>query len=270
MKDNIEPSFLKWPGGKRWLVSQLMNIMPQEYNHYYEPFVGGGSMFFALKPTQATLSDINKDLINLYIVMRDHSVDLKAKMIIHNSLHSDTYYYSIRAATPKDNVERAAQFLYLNRTCYNGMYRVNMKGKFNVPIGTKKDCIYDIDKFDYYAEVLKNATILVSDFEPVIQLAAEGDLIIADPPYASKDKNGSFIKYNEKLFNWDDQLRLHKALVEAMKKKAKIILTNAYCKDIIELYKNSGFSVSQLSRFSGISGKSSGRGAVSELLITSF
>lgn len=269
MKDKNIP-FLKWPGGKRWLIDQLIKMIPDDYIHYYEPFLGGGSVFFAIKPSHATISDINDELINLYIVMRDNPQELKGRMCAHNQLHSEDYYYQTRSVYPSDSIDQAARFLYLNRTCYNGMYRVNKQGQFNVPIGTKNNCMYDIDLFDSYSQMLKGARILKSDFSPVICSAGEKDLIFADPPYAVKKSATNFIKYNEKLFTWNDQIRLHRDLLKAKERGARIIHTNIDCAEIKELYIGSEFYVSELSRHSCISGKASGRNVVTELLITSF
>lgn len=262
--------FLKWPGGKRWFVGRYLYIIPTQYNHYYEPFLGGGSVFFALMPDKATLADVNGDLINLYTTMRDNPEELKEILIQHNVAHCSAYYYATRAHMPNTKVEQAAQFLYLNRTCYNGMYRVNKQGVFNVPIGTKNDCVYDIDMFSKYSEALQKAEVLTSDFAPIIRRAVKGDLIFADPPYAAANKNTGFIKYNDNLFTWQDQLRLCKELVDAKNRGANIILTNANSKEIKEMYIKNGFFVTDLMRASSISGKTDKRKKVTELLITSF
>ena len=142
--------FLKWPGGKRWLAIQKENLFPDKYNHYYEPFLGSGAVFFSILPENSTISDINQELINLYTVMRDHPHQLQDVMRRHQALHNNEHYYTVRSHLPADLVERAGRMLYLNRTCFNGMYRVNRYGLFNVPIGTKTNCIYDIDKFLNY------------------------------------------------------------------------------------------------------------------------
>lgn len=261
--------FLKWPGGKRWLIHNIAGIMPQSYNKYIEPFLGGGAMFFLLEPNDAIISDINPDLINLYLVMRDNPLFLQECMREHHRLHDKEHYYMIRNTELTDPVEQAARFLYLNRTCYNGMYRVNRQGRFNVPIGTKHDCVYDIDLFQDYSKVLENVEIIVSDFALPIQRAGEGDLIFADPPYASSNKkDNGFLKYNDKLFTWDDQIRLYNELVAAKTRGASIILTNANCGEIKELY--SDFYISEVSRTSSIASKKEKRTTVSELLITSF
>ena len=235
-----------------------------------EPFLGSGAVFFAINPNNATVSDINSELIRLFVVMRDNPQELKERMIVHNKLHNEEYYYKMRLAQPYDPIDQAARFLYLNRTCYNGMYRVNKSGQFNVPIGTKTNCIYDLDLFDYYSKLLKSAKILTSDFGPVIHAAEENDLIFADPPYTIKKNTMSFIKYNEKLFTWNDQVRLHADLLSAKQNGAKIIHTNINCDEIREMYASSGFYISELSRHSCISGQTSGRNIVTELLITSF
>lgn len=269
MENKMAP-FLKWPGGKRWIINRLLAIIPDDYNYYYEPFLGSGSVFFAIKAHNATISDINGELIDLYTVMRDNPQALKQRMIAHNKLHNVDYYYKIRSTYPSDPIDQAARFLYLNRTCYNGMYRVNRNGQFNVPIGTKNNCVYDIDLFNDYSKALKGVGILKSDFSPVIHAASNKDLIFADPPYTIKKNAAKFIKYNDKLFTWNDQIRLHADLLRAKERGAIIIHTNINCDEIKELYTDSGFYVSEISRHSCISGKASGRNTVTELLITSF
>lgn len=261
--------FLKWPGGKRWLVQQNIDIFHGSFNHYYEPFIGGGAVYFSLLPEQATIADINEEVINLYKVMRDNPLDLRQYMEQHQQLHCKDYYYSIRSMDYTNCIERAARVLYMNRTCYNGIYRVNKNGKFNVPIGTKDNCIYDIDLFERYSQALKGAKIVSKDFGCTIRSATEGDLIFADPPYASMRSQESFIKYNDRLFTWADQERLLTALVSARDRGARIILTNANYRELIEMYTECGFIVKTIERPSTIAGKSSNRGVVKELLITS-
>ena len=171
---------------------------------------------------------------------------------------------------PINPLERAACFLYLNKTCFNGMYRVNKHGEFNVPIGTRNFIIDELEVFNQYAKALQHAHICSLDFEVTIQHANEGDLIFADPPYTIDKKQNSFIKYNEKLFSWDDQIRLFKALVKALERVVKIISTNAAYPELQEMYSENGFFTQTLSRFSSISGNKNGRGLKEELLITSY
>lgn len=260
--------FLKWPGGKRWLAKKYKEYFPKEYNMYIEPFLGSGAVFFSLQPKEAILSDINKELINLYVIMRDNPKELKGQLVYHQERHTKEHYYKIRDVILTDNLKCAGRLLYLNRACYNGMYRVNKQGKFNVPIGTKNNFTYDIDQFDQYADCLKHATLICGDFYEIINKAKKNDFIFADPPYATSGK-ANFTKYNDELFVWQDQLRLHEALVNAKARGAKIVLTNVYCKEIIEMYKNDGFYVHILQRSSNIAGQADKRGKVKELMITS-
>lgn len=266
-KEQILP-FLKWPGGKRWFAKRNSDFFPRKYNIYLEPFLGSGAVFFSLQPQQAILADINDELINLYMVMRDHPEELKSEMLSHQTNHNKTYYYQMRDSEPDSVLGRASRMLYLNRVCFNGMYRVNQEGKFNVPIGTKDNCTYDIELFNNYAECLRNANFLCADFGDTIERANKDDFIFADPPYVTT-RSSNFIKYNDELFSWNDQLRLHQVLVEAKHRGAKIVLTNAYCKEIIEMYRNDGFHIHVLERASTIAGKSAKRGSVKELMITS-
>jgi len=271
MSNNIREltPFLKWVGGKRWFVQKYLNVFPKEYSRYYEPFVGGGAAFFSLAPPQSVLSDINEEITNLYIVMRDNPLKLKYFMQKHQKNHSSEYYYFIRAKSYSDNIERAARTLYLNRTCFNGLYRVNRSGQFNVPIGTKNNCVYDIDYFEDYSKTLKQSIIRTEDFGIAISRAKEDDLIFADPPYVSTQNQDGFIKYNEKLFTWADQERLLKKLVEARAQGVNIVATNANFNEIKEMYLQKDFNVVEIERCSTVAGNNSKRGVVKELLITS-
>lgn len=261
--------FLKWPGGKRWLISQYFNVFPTQYNRYIEPFLGGGAIFFCLKPKNAILSDINGDLISTYIVMRDHPQELVEYLCKHEKEHSSDYYYTIRATEFDDPIESAARFLYLNRACFNGMYRVNKDGKFNVPIGTKTNFTYDIEQFIDYSNVLKNVDLRQCDFLDSISRAGKNDLVFADPPYTVSHKQSGFIKYNDHLFTWEDQKRLFEALVLAKERGAIILLTNASHDDIKGMYLTQGFFVESVQHHSLISGKADKRRLQEELLISS-
>ena len=262
--------FLKWPGGKQWLVNKYLFLFPSKYNKYFEPFLGGGAVFFALQPQGGILSDINEELINLYLSMRDHPAELAELLVYHNNNHSKSYYYSVRKDISFDPLIRAARTLYLNRTCFNGIYRVNLDGSFNVPIGSKSNCIYDIDKFNEYSSVLKKCDILQGDFADSIRIASIDDFIFVDPPYISSTKDEGFIKYNDKLFSWDDQIRLYQELVLAKQRGVKIALTNKDNLELERLYQDSGFFVSHLFRESNIKAKKLSSTTVAELFITSY
>ena len=270
MKKRVTNTFIKWPGGKKWLIPLLLNICPQQFGTYYEPFLGGGSVYFALEPKQAVISDINAELINLYQIMRDEPQKLAELMLEHQRFHNSQYYYKVRMQIPEDKIKQAARTLYLNRTCFNGMYRVNKAGRFNVPIGTKKNCAYDIETFTDISKKLVDAQIFCCDFAQSIQKAGMGDLIFVDPPYTVAKNQDAFIKYNQKLFEWTDQVRLFDELNEAKKRGSYIVLTNVKHNTIEEMYKKEGYYVKTLERTSNIAGKVDKRGIVKELIITSF
>ena len=268
MKDNQLEPFLKWPGGKRWFARNYQDYFPIKYNTYIEPFLGSGAVFFSQNPNNSVLSDINKELINLYMVMRDSPEQLREQMIYHQERHNKEYYYEVRDTAVQDPLQSAGRMLYLNRACYNGMYRVNKEGKFNVPIGTKNNFVYDLNMFEKYAACLKNSKIVCDDFYSVINTAQKDDFIFADPPYATVDKN-NFTKYNDKLFTWEDQKKLHQSLLQARARGVQIILTNVYCKEIIEMYKRDDFYIHILTRSSNIAGNIQNRGQVKEVMIAS-
>lgn len=257
--------FLKWAGGKRWLVESHVEIFPSSYNRYIEPFLGSGAVYFAIKPNIAILSDANKDLIETYICVRDHWKDVYETLKIHHNNHSSDYYYTIRDSVYHDKIERAARFIYLNRTCWNGLYRVNKFGKFNVPKGTKNSVVFPSDDFFKISIQLADAEIASNDFEVTIGEARRGDLIFIDPPYTVKHDNNGFIKYNEKIFTWNDQVRLRSAVEEAVRRGASFILTNANHSSVVELYE--GFRMDILTRNSVISGDPTKRKKCDELLI---
>ena len=262
--------FLKWPGGKQWFFKKYREYLPTSICRLYEPFLGGGAAFFSLSMKSATLSDVNADLINLYKVMRSSPESLAQCMQEHQKLHSKEYYYQIRSTSFGDPIQAAGRFLYLNRTCYNGMYRVNRNGQFNVPIGTKTDCTYDIDLFSEYATLLAETSLIACDFAPAIESAEKNDLIFADPPYTVSCNQNSFIKYNESLFTWEDQKRLFTALIAARDRGAYIVLTNANFPPLKEMYEGEGFFVKTLERYSVMSADVRHRGRRQELLITSM
>lgn len=256
--------FLKWAGGKRWLASSSRLPIPDQFERYIEPFVGGGAVFFKLRPAQSILSDINPELINLYRVIRDTPEPLEALMAEHHAKHSPDHYYRVRANVPSDTIAQAARTLYLNRTCWNGLYRVNLKGEFNVPIGTKTAVIIEGESFAALSDALQQAEILCQDFEATLALAQEGDFVFVDPPYTVKHNLNGFLKYNEKIFGWCDQIRLHDAVVAAADRGASVVITNADHESVRELY--SDFTYRQLARTSILAGDPGKRGKTSEAM----
>lgn len=258
--------FLKWAGGKRWLMTSHKDYFPSEYNRYIEPFVGSGAVYFTISPDQAILSDSNSLLIDTYKAIQENWERVVKTLKKHHQSHNKEYYYQIRSQKTKNIFTTAAKFIYLNRTCWNGLYRVNKQGQFNVPIGTKTNVLLDSDNFKEISSVLKKATIYNSDFETIIDMAQEDDLIFADPPYTVKHDNNGFIKYNEVLFEWKDQIRLKDALSRAKQRGAKIISTNAHHDSILDLYKGD-FMLKTVDRKSVIAGSSKARGRCQEYLI---
>jgi len=259
--------FLKWPGGKRWFVANHAQLLPTAFNRYIEPFLGGGSVFFHLKPAQSILSDLNPELIATYEGIRDDWEALDKRLHSHQSNHDDDYYYAVRDSKPRLPVTKAARMIYLNRTCFNGIYRVNLNGKFNVPKGTKDAVVLETDDFEGAAALLANAELRTSDFEPVIDQAQENDLIFADPPYTVRHNVNGFLKYNEQLFSWDDQVRLADALARARTRGAKIVSTNANHDSVRRLYRERGFGLKTVSRYSSISADPKSRKQFEELVI---
>jgi DNA adenine methylase len=259
---------LKWAGGKNWLAEGDLLPAPKSYRRYVEPFLGGGAVFFHLSPPNSLLSDLNKSLVSLYQVLRDHPDELWVLMKRHHSAHSREYYYGIRASEPSNPLEAAGRFLYLNRTCWNGLYRVNRKGEFNVPIGTKSTVIFERDDFRAVAARLANAEIRCSDFEGVIAECGKGDFVFVDPPYTVQHNFNNFLKYNEKIFSWDDQVRLREAIEGAVRRGAFIAVTNADHETVRGLYADLGTYI-QLGRRSTLAGDSSKRGATTEALFLS-
>lgn len=260
--------FLKWAGGKRWLAKRLHKALsPLNGHRYIEPFLGSGAIYFYLAPREAVLTDLNDALISTYTAIRDNHRLVERHLLAHANHHSDSYYYEVRGSRPKGRYQKAARFIYLNRTCWNGLYRVNKAGIFNVPRGTKNSVNLTTDDFQGQSKLLKNATLMACDFEPVIDSAGKGDVIFADPPYTVKHNYNGFRKYNDNIFSWDDQLRLRNALSRARCRGAKIFHTNAAHKDIQEIYSGE-FNIDTIDRTSVLASQAKHRGVYSELLIT--
>ena len=257
--------FIKWAGGKRWLLAHPNFQIPPFEGRYIEPFLGGGAIFFHLAPRVAILSDANPKLITTYQAVKNDwrsVVDILSAM---QERHSSSYYYAERERTYTALAHRAAQFLYLNRTCYNGLYRENLAGRFNVPIGTKTQVIMPDDDFEAASKLLQNATLAACDFEETLMEARKGDLVFLDPPYTTAHNVNGFIKYNQKIFSWRDQERLKSCVVAARDRGARIILTNANHSSILSLYETFG-SPKTLGRASVISGSNEARTKTTEAL----
>jgi DNA adenine methylase len=261
----VQP-FLKWAGGKRWLRAEIGAIVPDWKGKYIEPFLGSGAVFFHLMPKQSILADLNSELISTYCAIRDRPDLVKRYLEEYSKLHSDDFYYQIRSKRPSSEYRAAAHFIYLNRTCWNGLYRVNKRGKFNVPRGTKNRIIFEEESFFSISEALRHSEIVCSDFELIIDKAMQGDLVYCDPPYTIHHEMNGFLKYNETIFSWSDQNRLKSAAIRASKRGAHVIISNASHSSLLELYSDTG-NLTRSSRSSVISGNNKGRGAYNEILV---
>lgn len=260
--------FLKWAGGKRWFVEKHISLIPTSYDRYIEPFLGSGAVFFFIEPLSAIINDINRDLIETYQTMAWEWEKIYDLLKMYDQKHCQEFYYKIRRMHPRLTYTKAARFIYLNRTCWNGLYRVNQKGNFNVPIGTKKRVLLETDNFFMTSQLLQKTTICNRDFESIIDQARARDFIFIDPPYTIKHNNNGFVKYNEKMFSWEDQVRLSDAIKKAHSRGASFLMTNANHQCIRDLYQE--FSWISFSRSSVIAADPNNRGAYSELLITNI
>lgn len=262
-------TFLKWAGGKRWFINQEGHRLPTEYNRYIEPFLGGGAVFFHLAPENALLSDINEELINTYIAVRDDVEKVYHHLAIHARAHNKEYYYQMRERKTRTLSTSAARMIYLNKACFNGIYRVNKQGKFNVPFGTRKELFFERNDLVASSQILQNAEIICRDFEETIDMADEGDFIFCDPPYAVIDEDNRFVGYNADVFSWTDQQRLANALIRAKNRNVKIIMTNVAHEKVIDLYGNiEGFTIDIVERQCFIAGLVSGRRSYQELIVS--
>lgn len=261
-------TFLKWAGGKHWFVCKEQQRFPNEYNRYIEPFLGG-SCFFHLQPQNALLSDINSELIDTYIAVRDNVDKVYQHLRIHANKHCEQYYYTIRERKTITSATSAARMIYLNKACYNGIYRVNRSGKFNVPYGTATKLSFDKNILESASKDLKHAEIICQDLELSINQAQEGDFLFCDPPYAVIDNNNRFVGYNADAFSWDDQIRLSNALIRAKNRNVKIIMTNVDHENVRALYQDiEGFTLDRIQRQCFISGTLQGRRQYLELIVT--
>lgn len=262
--------FLKWPGGKRWFVCNHAGLLPCAFGTYVEPFLGAGAVYFHLRPTSSLLGDINADLVDAYRAIRDDWQALASSLRYRQRRHNedpDAYYYWLREKVPSDLVQRASRLIYLNRTCFNGIYRVNRMGDFNVPRGSKDKVVVDTDDFESMSTVLAGAELIAGDFEALIDRAGNGDFAFCDPPYTVRHNYNGFRKYNEVLFSWADQERLAQALTRAALRGVKIVCTNANHRSVRDLYDCALFERRVVSRYSRISADNTGRSYFEELII---
>jgi len=261
---NASP-FLKWAGGKTQLLPTLLNYVPTHFHTYIEPFLGGGALFFELQPVKAILADSNPELINCYTMVRDRVEDVIK--VLSDYPYSEEFYYAIRAERPRDPVMRAARMIYLNRTCYNGLYRVNKQGQFNVPFGRYTNpVICDPERLRAGSYALRNAELRCVDYQEMLcKYVKPGDFVYLDPPYHLVSKYSDFKRYTAEFFYIDDQRILAKMARELAAQGCYVLVSNSYCDFILDIYE--GCEIVEVAAKRNINKDPEKRGEVKEALI---
>jgi DNA adenine methylase len=270
---NKATPFLKWAGGKQRLLAQYKPYFPprEQIKHYYEPFIGSAAVFFHQHYSPATLSDQNEKLIEVYRLVRDDVDRVIAALRPHRN--EADYFYTIRAQDPAllSPAERAARLIFLNKTCYNGLYRENSKGEFNVPFGRYKNPkICDEVRLREASAALQGIHLKVGDFAKVVATAVAGEFVYFDPPYVPLSPTSSFTSYNKNGFGLADQERLAETVAELTERKVKVMLSNSSADIVYELYGRSGYRIIDIQARRNINSKASRRGPVKELLILNY
>ena len=265
---------LKWAGGKRRLLEQYSPFLPTEFGSYFEPFIGGGALFFSLfsqgllSDKKAAINDINPELVNFYQVLKTDCDNLIKKLSEHEKKHDEQHYYDVRAKNFRrmNAVNRAARLLYMNRTCFNGLYRVNSKGQFNVPMGRYKNpLICDRDGLKNASRALQQTSISQGNYRTATQSAKEGDFVYFDPPYVPLNTTSNFTSYTRENFTLDDQKDLAQTFRELAERGVKVLLSNSDTAIVRELYHD--FTLHKVMAPRAINSKANKRQSVSELLI---
>jgi len=263
----IKP-FLRWAGGKRWLLKEIDNLVSiNEFGTYHEPFVGGGSVYIHLNPITAIISDSNEELINTYVQVRDNIEEIIN--YLNEFENTEDFYYRIRKQKFGNEILEAAKFIYLNQTSFNGIFRVNSKGEYNVPFGHRNNYQFNFENLRKVSQLLKQTQINTNDFDQSIDNIQNGDLVFLDPPYTVAHNNNGFIQYNQKIFSLDDQHRLENFIQNIKEVGAYYIMTNAAHESIRNIF-NNGDRMYELDRASLIGGKNATRGKYSELILTNL
>jgi DNA adenine methylase len=256
---------IRWAGGKRFLLDHVLKLLPDDYTHYYEPFLGGGALFFALQPKVAVLGDNNTELIGLMRTLRNSVEPLIRKLRSMRNTEND--YYRIRGSKPRTAVGRAARLLYLTNLSFNGIYRVNRAGEFNVPYGYRDRSVYRAGDLRTVSKTLQSAVLIPDDFEVTVRSASDNDLVYIDPPYVRAHYHNGFVKYNAKIFSWDDQKRLALRAVDLANDGCHVIVSNAYHSSIRHLYAD--FRAKRVTRSTRMAADPLRRGSVEEYLFYS-
>jgi len=271
MKNN--GTFVKWAGGKSQIVEKYSPYFPDKIERYFEPFLGSGAVFFFVKknfnPKEIYLSDINKDLIITFKVVRGKVEELIEDLKRRKKLHSKEYFYKVRKEKPTSYIERASRLIYLNKTCYNGLYRVNSKGEFNVPFGEYKNPqIFDEKILREASKKLRGVKLKVMSFGKILDLAKQGDFIYFDPPYLPISKTSSFTSYTKDVFLEEEHQKLAQLFRNLDKKGCFVMLSNSDHPVIRKLY--NGFNINVIKARRAINREAKKRGPINELLITNY
>jgi DNA adenine methylase len=259
---------VKWAGGKQWLAVAAKQLLPPDWDgRYYETFLGGGAFFFAIGPSHAIISDVNQELITTYKAIRDEPE--KVIQLLSTYPHDEEFYYTLRDKEPRKPHTTAARLLYLNRTCWNGLYRVNAEGRFNTPFGRYDNpTICDEERINNASRALQHAEITDGQFQDVVLMAKPGDFVYFDPPYITGHQNNGFLKYNKSLFSWSDQEDLARCARRLTDAGVHVLVSNADYPAVIKLYK--GFYYYRAKRHSLIGGQSRSRGVIIESLLSNY
>jgi DNA adenine methylase len=266
--------FLKWAGGKSQVIDQITRRVPSpsDFGTYFEPFLGGGALFFALLPRRAILSDLNPELINAFQVVRDHSEALMACLDEYaKHVNSQRRYSETKKVNPDelDPTERAARTIYLNKTCYNGLFRVNAKGEFNVPFGKNKNpALYDRENIMLASKALKGKIITINDYKEITKYAHKNDFIYLDPPYDPLSATAKFTGYTKESFVDSDQAELALTFRDLSNRGCRVMLSNSATDSVLSLY--NGYHKEKIKARRFINCKKGGRGTIDELLIINY
>lgn len=264
------PPFLRWAGGKRWLVSYVEDLAADvQIRNYHEPFAGGAAVFFGIDfGGTSYLSDLNADLIETYAAVQEAPEEVWQRLRRYRN--TEEGYYAARAARPRTPVNRAARFIFLNHTSFNGLYRVNLRGEYNVPFGYKaSDNRPNLEQLRAASVRLESASLNVGDFADALHAVGEGDLVFLDPPYTVAHNSNGFVKYNDRLFLFADQKRLSALIDEVRDRGAYYVMTNAAHTSIAELFEKGDRRV-ETSRKNNVGGRSAARGRATEYLFTNL
>ena len=276
----VPKPFVKWAGGKRQLIPILNENLPKRFGAYYEPFLGGGALLFHViskHPHQdCNISDLNSDLVLTYTVIRDNVEDLIMSLKKHAKSYekdSKSYYYSVRESHPRSAIEKASRLLFLNRTCFNGLYRVNSKGKFNVPLGRYTNPnIVNADNLYAVSKILNSNPVQIRcrDFESIIDDVKSGDLIYFDPPYQPVSKTANFTSYTNKDFTHEDLTRLFRLCEKLNEMGCKVLLSNSHSDVVSKMFSKKPWNIAKIEANRSINSNSKNRKGHYELLIKNY